>query len=383
MNARALCFRTSLFSSLILCLFQVGALGQSFAGAVAHWPFDDQMNPTADLVGGHNGALIGTASFNCIDHYPHSSSGCAVQLFGGSDLVQVADDPALSFGPSSPMSVALWFKHETSQTGVHILSKRQGCVGPLDTINYQLAWDPVSANGLQFASGGGIVETGVPIQLGAWMHMAVTYDGAGTLLIYVNGEQVAQALSYSLSGMNNDPLRIGAGGSCGGNFQGLIDEVWIFNRALSPQEIGVLAATNPASYCIAKTNSLGCTPTIGSTGVPSMSGANNFFVTASSVRNNKTGILLWGGSSASTPFFGGTLCIAAPIVRTPTQASGGTQGPDDCSGGYSFHFTQAYLASQFLSAGSTVYAQYWSRDPGFSPPNNIGLTDALRFTVCP
>ena len=33
--------------------------------------------------------------------------------------------------------------------------------------------------------------------------------------------------------------------------------------------------------------------------------------------------------------------------------------------------------------GETYYAQYWSRDPGFAPPDDIGLTDALRFTVLP
>jgi hypothetical protein len=36
-----------------------------------------------------------------------------------------------------------------------------------------------------------------------------------------------------------------------------------------------------------------------------------------------------------------------------------------------------------LVGGSTVYTQYWMRDPGFPFPDNIGLTNGLRFTLCP
>ena len=36
-----------------------------------------------------------------------------------------------------------------------------------------------------------------------------------------------------------------------------------------------------------------------------------------------------------------------------------------------------------LKAGDMVYAQYWSRDQGFSAPNNSGLTDAVVFGIAP
>jgi Tol biopolymer transport system component len=147
--------------------------------------------------------------------------------------------------------------------------------------------------------------------------------------------------------------------------------------------IGGTCGGGVSTYCMAKLNSQGCIPAVASTGISSQGGPDNFFVTAINVLNNKSGILLWGGAQASTPFFGGTLCIAPPIIRTPLQSSGGNPPPSDCSGTYSFHFSQAYMASHFLSAGSTVYAQYWSRDPGFVFPNNIGLTNGLQFTICP
>jgi archaellum component FlaF (FlaF/FlaG flagellin family) len=140
----------------------------------------------------------------------------------------------------------------------------------------------------------------------------------------------------------------------------------------------------PDSYCMAKIDSIGCAPAIGSSGTASIGGADNFYVTASNVLNNKRGMMLWSRTAAGTPFQGGTLCVATPFVRTPLQNSEGSVRPvNDCSGVYSFHFTQTYMARNFLGAGSEVFAQYWSRDPGFAPPDDVGLTDALHFVIAP
>jgi Tol biopolymer transport system component len=138
-----------------------------------------------------------------------------------------------------------------------------------------------------------------------------------------------------------------------------------------------------SNYCTAKINSLGCLPSIGSVGVPAGSGPDGFYVTAAGVLNNKLGMMLWSLTPASNPFGGGILCLQQPITRTPSQPSGGSPTGIDCTGSYAFHFSHAYMIQQLLAGNTTVYAQYWSRDPGFAPPNNIGLTNGLRFTICP
>jgi len=67
-------------------------------------------------------------------------------------------------------------------------------------------------------------------------------------------------------------------------------------------------------------------------------------------------------------------------VRTAVQVSGGSPPPaNDCSGTFRFLWPHDQLA--LLGAGSTVYAQYWYRDP--LSPGGVGLTDALSFTVHP
>jgi len=135
-----------------------------------------------------------------------------------------------------------------------------------------------------------------------------------------------------------------------------------------------------ALYCSSKKNSAGCKPKISAAGSPSVSGRTAFFVISTQQVNQQQGLFFWGTSSKGTPFQGGTLCVRAPLQRTPVQASGGKATGSDCSGTFSFTFDAAYMASRGLSAGTTVYGQYWSTD---SAPSGVGLTDGLQFTICP
>ena len=144
------------------------------------------------------------------------------------------------------------------------------------------------------------------------------------------------------------------------------------------------SGSQPATYCNAKVNSLGCTPQITATGVPSASSGAGFLITGSNVRNLQSGVLFYGTNGrASTPFLGGTLCVQAPLRRTGIQNAGGSGGGQNCTGLYHFDFNAwiASAADPMLVAGVTVNCQYYSRDGGFPPPNNIGLTDALEFTI--
>jgi hypothetical protein len=138
----------------------------------------------------------------------------------------------------------------------------------------------------------------------------------------------------------------------------------------------------PATYCVAKVNSQGCTPAIAAAGVPGLTNPNAFAITASNVLNEKSGFLLYStAGAASTPFQGGTLCLAPPLRRTPPQSSGGTAGGADCTGTYVFDFNAWARsgADPALVPGAQVWAQYYSRDPGDA--FQVGLTDALAFTL--
>jgi hypothetical protein len=149
--------------------------------------------------------------------------------------------------------------------------------------------------------------------------------------------------------------------------------------------------TAPVSYCTAKLNSLGCTPSISGLGTPSASANSGFTVRSINMRNNKPGIMLYSANGrAASPFTGGTLCVGAGIKRAGGLNTGGTPSPvNDCSGVMAIDlnaFRAGLLGGNpapFLSvAGTMVNAQFWARDPGFSAPNNTQLSNGLEFTIC-
>jgi hypothetical protein len=142
------------------------------------------------------------------------------------------------------------------------------------------------------------------------------------------------------------------------------------------------ASPYPSAYCIAKVNSAGCSPSMGFAGCASQSVSDYFVVLGSNVLPNKPGMLIWSYQPKSSPFFGGTLCVQAPITRTPIQTAAQV-GPDPCDGQYLFSFDHAYMASKNVPVGATVHMQYWSRDPGFAPPNAIGLTNGMAVPILP
>lgn len=71
---------------------------------------------------------------------------------------------------------------------------------------------------------------------GRWFHLATTYDGS-TQRVYVDGVLVASRAQSGRIRTGSGPLRIGGDGLWGEHFRGLIDEVRMYKRALTIDEI--------------------------------------------------------------------------------------------------------------------------------------------------
>ncbi len=144
------------------------------------------------------------------------------------------------------------------------------------------------------------------------------------------------------------------------------------------------ACSPPVAYCVGKMNSLGCTPAMTTSGTPSLSGADDFVVSAENVINGSRGMLIWSWQRNATPFGGGTLCVLPPLRRTPiVEAGGSPPGMPDCTGRISFAFTHAYAALQGFRPGDVVDCQVWSRDANSADGTGLSLSNALEVRWCP
>lgn len=138
----------------------------------------------------------------------------------------------------------------------------------------------------------------------------------------------------------------------------------------------------PGSYCDAKPNSQGCLASVGYTGAPTLSGADDFFIEAQDVLSNQNGVLIWSLRPAHRSVYGGVICVRGPLRRQSVGNSGGNATPD-CSGRFAFHFSQSYMNQAQVPLFVPLHAQIVYRDPGQTTGAPVAMTDALEFVVCP
>ena len=201
---------------------------------VSWWPGD---GTTDDIIDGNNGTFHGTASY---------ATGEVGQAFSFDEFnyVEVPDAANLDFEPNAPITVDMWVYRTRDNGTMHMLGKRVGCTGN-SGINYQMGF--TGAQGLFFGGNVGGVETHQDLPLLTWTHLAGTFDGS-TIRFYINGELAGTVDATSIGPTNDAPLRIGTSGDCE-HFVGLIDEIELFNRALSQEEIQSIVDAGTAGKC--------------------------------------------------------------------------------------------------------------------------------------
>ena len=183
---------------------------------------------TSDASGmGHNG-LIREAQFVA------GRFGNALRFDGINDWVTVADSAALDL--SSAMTIEAWV-NPSVVGGWQTLLLKEG----LGNMAYELySNNDVSRPAAYFTGANGTLRaaTGTAkLAANAWTHLAVSYDGAN-MRVYVNGVLVRTVARSGAIIATNGSLHIGGNAVWGGEFfSGLIDEVRIYNRALSGEEI--------------------------------------------------------------------------------------------------------------------------------------------------
>jgi fibronectin type 3 domain-containing protein len=196
-------------------------------GLVAAYGFDEGLGMSlTDLSGNANaGTLAGPT-------WAAGKYGSALNFDGVNDWVSIADANSLDL--TTGMTLEAWVRPAALGTSWRTaLFKEQ----PGNLVYGLYANRETGApNAQAFVSGSAREADGAALPLNTWTHLAATYDGAA-LKLWINGTQSASlALSGNIS-TSTGALRIGGNNVWPEWFSGLIDEVRIYNRALSQTEL--------------------------------------------------------------------------------------------------------------------------------------------------
>ena len=117
----------------------------------------------------------------------------------------------------------------------YCLYAHDGSPRPATYVNTGSATDPTAAG-----------VSALP--LNTWSHLAATYNGS-SLILYLNGVAAGTRATTGTLAQSNSPLRIGGNAVWGEYFQGRLDDVRVYNRALTASEIladmGTPVSTTP------------------------------------------------------------------------------------------------------------------------------------------
>lgn len=222
----------------------------SVSGLMAHWRFDEA--PGATVAVDSTGNFNGTNSATGAAFVTGGRAGNAISLdLAASGLVNMGTNLMLG---ASDFTVSGWIRtppgDATADAG--FLSKHVAGSGNGYILSYNHA--VLATNKAYFYAGtrtifaGGFTIVDVPVSTtsvneGAWHHIVGVYQRTGNTTIYVDGVPLEASIPSSAIASNNAPFLIGGvtvGSTPTARYNGLVDDVQIYNRALSDAEIDFL-----------------------------------------------------------------------------------------------------------------------------------------------
>jgi len=238
-------------------------------GLVAWYPGDGNAN---DIQGGNNGTLENGTTF---------AAGKVDQAFHfdrtKDQFVQTTNASNLNFDRTNSFSMDAWIHTSETVHDIFIATKQQNSA-PYDGYGLVItngevpacdAMNPTAPGAGQLAGflDGAVSNTCPPdnyiavrgtthLNDGQWHHVAMTYDGSSSasgLKLYVDGVPEASVVQEDTLGthsiLNNVPFTIGSRENGGVPFNGDIDEVEVFNRAIEGSEVAAIFDAGSAGKC--------------------------------------------------------------------------------------------------------------------------------------
>ncbi|MDP2897489.1 MAG: LamG-like jellyroll fold domain-containing protein, partial [bacterium] len=244
----------------VVCLTARVANADIEAGLVGYWPLDGDGNDASgnNLHGTINGDVTPVAD-------REGNADSALHFPGASDsYVEIPDSPLLQL--TGAMTLAAWvYLDATNTNNARIFAKAGGGGARSWSLNIEASSGGVQ-NPATFQIGTDNGATNVslndldPLPTDEWVHIAGVYIPGEAMEVYVNGVLKGRntaGIPTSQFSTNSRSARIGNRNDCGNcGWLGNIDEVRIYERALSPDEIvqvmlGSLASAGPDQTVVA------------------------------------------------------------------------------------------------------------------------------------
>ena len=213
-------------SLLIICLCNVN--GQIPADSlVGYWPFNGNANDESG--NGNNGTVTGATLTT--DRFGNTNKA---YRFDGNDLISIPHSAILNMLDS--LSFSVWVKPETL-TGTRMIFGKSNYT---TRTNYLLRVKPDGY--IQWEYDGYTDTDSAPLQLDTWHHIVVTATGPGLIKrVYIDNQLIKETINSSGPfGQITDPFTIGYASYGAEYFIGAIDDIRMYNKVLSINEIGSL-----------------------------------------------------------------------------------------------------------------------------------------------
>jgi hypothetical protein len=244
---------TGILMLAIVWLHAGAVSGQCPEGMVGYWKLDETTGTTAyDSMGLNTGTLVDGPAWDS-----SGKVGGALAFDGVNDYVNIPDSPSVS--STNAVSVVFW-AYRTSGGGASQYLVTKDAKGPPLDRSWQIGfgrdngdfnfnvYDP---SGVEAAL---TVPGGIAL-LDTWMHFACVFDNLGTQKVYRDGVEIGSN-SHALASIKDSAIgvRLAAGywtPTYAYYLKGALDEVAIFDRALTAEEIGELhvAGLRNRDYC--------------------------------------------------------------------------------------------------------------------------------------
>lgn len=206
---------------------------------VAWWKFDEAQGD--NIVDSSGNKFTGTLVGNPQWQPAGGKAGGALEFDGDGDFIECGPDEGLNI--TGGVTIAAWIKLAKSTPDQKIVGNQDNVSGGYklsifsDKAEFEVRDSGNALRNNRFVDGGTVLQPDV------WYHVVGTYGQGGAIKTYVNAKLDREQETSNILAASSGPLKIGCepfSGEC--QFNGLMDDLRIYNYPLSEAEVAALYA---------------------------------------------------------------------------------------------------------------------------------------------